>query len=159
MMFQNLAYSLRDFADRIMISTVNLTSKTKAFLKEKAIENLDHLAKMDGKEIEHAPHPQIRRELSDFHARLSQMMKTEVKGLHFSKNIPPPFRKFTGKEHGILIALLLAEPLFGNRRKTIQARNTHLERVYGQEIIYEKRLAFSTFKPLKKYKIKYKLVA
>lgn len=153
MFFPNIAYCPAEFAGKILISTVNLSPKTKAFLKGKAKTVLDFYK--NGKRITLSAPTNMQAELTNFHSRVDDWMNIVIKGLHFSKNIPPPKQKVRGEERIILIALLLAEPMFGNRRRITQARHIHLPRLYEEQPSPEvkSRHHFCSFRTLQKLKI------
>lgn len=138
---KNLIYSPETFAGRILIDPVNLSKKTKDFLKGKSIYTILSFINFGLSAADDAPNMNIKREIEDFHVCVLLWLARTQKGIRFSKNIPPP-KKYVyirAKEKVTLIAILLGEPLFGTRRNIALAKRLHLPRLYATEPEHRKK--------------------
>ena len=151
MLFQNLPHTPADFAELVLIDAVNLSPKTKAFLKGKAITTVKKFSTIDCALLASStPCSHIRKQICDFFEIVERWMKKVVKQIHFSRHFPRPLKKIKGSERPILTALLLAEPLIGNRRNAAIARHIHLPRLYDEGTYYEKK-THNFSRPLRKF--------
>ena len=130
MIINNLSSNPEYFTGRILIEAVNLSRKTKDFLKEKSIQTLLQFYKMDSALIESAPNKNIQREIYDFQHNVRRLMKKDIKKVKYSHSIPPPYIFPSREEKAKLIALLVVEPLLGNRRNISIAKDLHVGRLY-----------------------------
>jgi hypothetical protein len=153
MFLKNEIHTPDYYAGKILIQSVNLSKKTKAFLKGK-VTTLRDFSKLSDDEIDQISCEHVRRQLEEFKKLLIHWKEKQksIKGLSYSRNIQRPQIPPRSGEKEILIALLLAEPLFGNRRKVTAAKRLHLPALYTEVGTPEARKGSGSF-PLQRFSI------
>lgn len=136
--------SFESFTECIRIETIHgLSKEAKLFLKNAACNTLFDLlyfTENAPKEVleklsttprrVHVEICELRLRITTFVQRLELVVKNKV---HFSENIARPIKLPTGENRRVLIALLLFEPFFGNRRGITKAKHLHLPSFYSED--------------------------
>ncbi|HSE56565.1 MAG TPA: hypothetical protein VLB02_00545 [Candidatus Paceibacterota bacterium] len=116
----------------MLISRIpKLSDNAKIFFKEQNINNFLELAMLPRAKTKGIFEEKLRREIQNFHNDVLEYVWREEITITFSKCIPPPTRTPSRDQEKTLIALLLFEHFFGNKRQIKAVRDLYLPKLYA----------------------------